>query len=573
MRPFLDADEATWVGRFKSSPKLQSYILALVLSVAFLLYLAMLKPERFGDYYDDSVYVTTAKALATGQGYKIVSLPYEPAQTLYPPFYPFLLSLIWRVYSPFPENLFWMMLLSVAATLSFLALTYRYLVKQGYATPWQALIVVALVAINWRTMLLATNLISELVFAALSVLGLHLTEEYEKERKSWRSGVAPGVVLGLAFLTRSSGLALLLAVAAHALLRKHWRRMLLPLSIGGTCVFLWMAWCYLNRTSYQGINAVYYAGYIQFFRESLSRLQELNHTSLLTTSLNVVGTNVLLFVVASMPLASLGLRFDLPQGLLLALIFAFLVIVVVGFLRQARGNLRLVHIYVMFYLLLHLIAPGSAYDRYIFPIVPFLLLFLVTEVSLMISSIRAEVIAGKSPWRKAGAACMGLAVLAAVGLTLYSNLSGVYDSLKSVKTSAGRSTENRAAFEWLNQHAQPSDVILCYRDPLYYLFTGRKAMISSPLIVFNTVPYQTRERSAFEHSRDFLEIINESKARYFVLTSGDFKFESELYRTSVENLVKGHPETFLPMFESSQGGCAIFRINNGSQIVIGDNGF
>src|SRR6266567_4924511 len=136
--------------------------LVIVLTGAVMLYFASLAPARFGEYHDDGIYVTTAKALATGKGYRIISLPYEPAQTKYPPLYPFLLSLIWRVYPQFPQNLIWMMLLSVAATLSFLALTYRYLVRQSYATHWQALIVVALAAMNWRTVIVATGIYSEM---------------------------------------------------------------------------------------------------------------------------------------------------------------------------------------------------------------------------------------------------------------------------------------------------------------------------------------------------------------------------------------------------------------------------
>src|SRR6266705_2321119 len=88
-------------------------IFIVLLFAACLLYYAVLTPERFGAYHDDGIYVTTAKALATGQGYRIISLPYEPSQTKYPPFYPLLLSLIWRAYPHFPQNLIPMMLLSV----------------------------------------------------------------------------------------------------------------------------------------------------------------------------------------------------------------------------------------------------------------------------------------------------------------------------------------------------------------------------------------------------------------------------------------------------------------------------
>src|SRR5205814_7604879 len=93
-------------------PRFVGLTVFIVLAGSSLLYYAAVSPQRFGRGHDDSVYLTTAKALATGEGYRIISLPYEPAQTKYPPFYPLLLSFLWRLYPHFPENLAWMMLLS-----------------------------------------------------------------------------------------------------------------------------------------------------------------------------------------------------------------------------------------------------------------------------------------------------------------------------------------------------------------------------------------------------------------------------------------------------------------------------
>ena len=60
---------------------------------------------QFGDPHDDAVYFVSAKSLANGGGYRIESLPGEPSQTKYPPLYPLLLSLAWRINPHFPENL------------------------------------------------------------------------------------------------------------------------------------------------------------------------------------------------------------------------------------------------------------------------------------------------------------------------------------------------------------------------------------------------------------------------------------------------------------------------------------
>ncbi len=122
------------------SSRLQTLIFILILGGSSSLYIATINPSRFGFYHDDGIYVVTAKALATGQGYRILSLPYEPSQTKFPPLYPFLLSLIWRVNPQFPDNLLPMMLLSVLATAAFLALTWCYLNQKNYASRWQSLL-------------------------------------------------------------------------------------------------------------------------------------------------------------------------------------------------------------------------------------------------------------------------------------------------------------------------------------------------------------------------------------------------------------------------------------------------
>ena len=113
------------------STRLTRLTLVIILAGAAAVYLAALTPERFGSFHDDGIYVVTAKAMATGQGYRIISLPYEPAQTKYPPLYPFMLSLIWKANPDFPHNLTMMMWLSIASTLGFLAIAFRYLITQG----------------------------------------------------------------------------------------------------------------------------------------------------------------------------------------------------------------------------------------------------------------------------------------------------------------------------------------------------------------------------------------------------------------------------------------------------------
>ncbi len=59
----------------------------------------------FGLAHDDTLMMSSAKALAEGRGYIMPSVPETPRQTKYPVLYPWLLSLVWRWHPAFPSNL------------------------------------------------------------------------------------------------------------------------------------------------------------------------------------------------------------------------------------------------------------------------------------------------------------------------------------------------------------------------------------------------------------------------------------------------------------------------------------
>jgi len=555
--------------RFKklNNPKLTILILVIVLGVACLLYYALLTPDRFGAYHDDGIYVTTAKALAEGEGYRIISLPYEPAQTKYPPFYPFLLSLIWRAYPEFPQNLTAMTLLSVIATIGFLAITWRYLLNHEYATRWQASIVVAMTALNWRTMILATSVYSEMLFALLAVAALHLAEKHERAASTLLTGVFGGVLIGLAFLTRSSGIALLISVAVYYAIRRQWKKALLPVTVASLFVIGWIAWCYVNKTSAQSVNVPYYTSYIGHLNQVVSDLQAQSGSSRLTVFLNMAVENFVGGILISVPLVSSGLSYNAftgfsgyTLGAALCSAFLSLVLIAVGFGRTLAKRIRLLHIYVVTCLGLYLFwLPNVSYDRFLMPMLPFLLLFLVGELGVLVSLARTGMQSREASRRISGAFITLVSILV-VGITLYGYGSGTYSSFVSLRTSAARAADDAEAISWINEHSDSSDVLVCYRDPKYFLYTGHKAVRSFPMT--EGFSWEEDEASMDKLADAIFGIIDEADARYVVVTATEFELEDrpEQHRKTFDKLIEQHPRNFGLVFESTDGRSRIYRI-------------
>jgi hypothetical protein len=148
-----------------------------------------------------------------------------------------------------------------------------------------------------------------------------------------------------------------------------------------------------------------------------------------------------------------------------------------------------------------------------------------------------------------------------MGLVLYNYGRRIHWSLTSLnRIYASRAPEDALAIRWINEHTGPSDILLCYRDPMYYLYTGRKAIRS---FLWKTKVPTNNEGAMFERAKIVFRIIDESKARYLVLTSSEFELEygTELLQKSFKALLEQYPKTFVPIFKAAEGRSAIFRIN------------
>ena len=84
----------------------QRFMLLAAIGIVVFFAIYLLRLDRsVGMFMDDAWYALLGKALATGQGYTLINSPTPGILPLYPPAYPFLLAIMFKVWPQFPDNI------------------------------------------------------------------------------------------------------------------------------------------------------------------------------------------------------------------------------------------------------------------------------------------------------------------------------------------------------------------------------------------------------------------------------------------------------------------------------------
>lgn len=220
------------------SPRLVAVIAALVVLIGAV---ASISPDPIGVFWDDGVYLLTAKALASGAGYRYAYLPGAPPAIHYPPGFPLLLAALLRITPPFPANVALLKLLNPAC----LALGVFGAIRLGTRTlglgSVPSALAVGICALSAPVLVLANVLLSESLFFAVLV-GVLLLVDAALERGGARTAVPAGVAIATLSLVRTVG-GVLLPAAVVALWWRGRRRESLQV-LASTLVVLapWQWW-------------------------------------------------------------------------------------------------------------------------------------------------------------------------------------------------------------------------------------------------------------------------------------------------------------------------------------------
>jgi hypothetical protein len=405
---------------------------------------------QLGFYHDDSLYWVGAQSIAQGHGYRILSLPGEPFQTKYPPLFPAILALVWRLNPSFPANLPAATLLLWCVFPVYLFLIWRLLERLKFNTAEQVALT-AISALNPMAVLLTMSMMPELLFTTL-LLAVFLV----------RPPALRGCLGALAYLSKSAALPLLLTMPLCYAIRRQYRQALLFAASMLPAVLLWQAWVQSHVSKSQDLVTLYYTNYLGF------QLYNVSWRDLPV----VVWYNLDGFLMGIGKL----LTFDVAIFESKHLERVVAIAAIAGVVRLARKTGEIEYpVFAGAFSLMLLVWHYQPDQRFVFPLYPLLLAGLWAELKNVGLALQASWIRNRSGDRVAAAAFGSVLALFAIFFVAASAIGMAVFLHRVLQTYRDDLEARRPAYTWLANAASAGAGVFAYDDPLVYLYTGRHA--------------------------------------------------------------------------------------------------
>jgi hypothetical protein len=405
----------------------QRAIIALAFALLAGVYAVAWLAPAIGLFHDDAVYLETAKSLVAGHGYLIEGLPAAISQTKYPPLWPAVLALFLLV----SDNAQWLKLAPLLCTAGWLILAHRLLRKMG-AHSYGAIGLVLIVAASPTTVFLATHLLSEPPFALLVTASLLVLLDDR--------AIASGLLAGLATITRSAGLPLLVAAVLILVSRRRLRSAALFTAAATILVAPWAGWAIAHASNHPYYGAAAYAS-----TSILTSLKASEKASVLATNaLYLMGAPALLLTGAGNIYAAL----------------ATFALYVWSWIRRRQ---LVPDLFILLYCAMLMCWAGPP-ARFVVPLLPLVLWI---------------------PWRAfqniRHKELLAALLIAGFAVPIEADLERLPQTRRLGEFASSPRAPNDWArmgvlFDYLKDHTPADTIVMANLDPVFYLNTGRKAV-------------------------------------------------------------------------------------------------
>ncbi len=473
-----------------ASRKWQNWIWLFSLIGSLLIFLAvyLLRLDRVvGLFVDDAVYVLLAKSLATGQGYQLINAPLPGILPVYPPAFPFLLSVAYRVFPQFPDNVWLLKAVSVAAMAGVGWASFRHLTRdRGWPRLCSLISALTMTTIPVLVYFATSSVMSECVFTLLQLLAVLAIEAgVRKESGGWRYVLLGAALAAAAFLTRSIGVGVIAAGGVYLLKERRWKSTLVFAAAVILFAGPWTIYTRLRAPTAEqralGYNVIDYTTQFWHRRAGNTSSGTIHPRELpdrlWSNATKIAGANMAMLLTPtffrSTKLSGEEIFESADSGRSFSYFLSLLIII--GLALNVRRRIALADLVVAFTLLITIAWPWDTF-RFVMPLAPFLLFYLLDALRRVWELIRPKVQLQPAPsWQTP-------TVFALLLLALY-----LFDHVSYLRQRSDLSPaehlpwqaifdENRAALDWIRERTPEDAVIASDNSAMVYLYTGRKSV-------------------------------------------------------------------------------------------------
>lgn len=531
---------------FAIASRLHQFLLLSILVVFTALTLSTDAVTVFGDSHDETLYMSSARSIAEGNGYTAPNLPGAPPQTKYPPLYSAVLSVLWRLAPDLNGAVTTAQMLNIVLGMVWLLGIFFW--TQSRSGDNVALGVTAVVALHPLSAVLSSRILSDTGFAALLIWSCILASRSRPGRIA--SIAAVGALCALTTAMRSLGLFGALGIGVWALLRRRYWLAATAMIAGGLPILIRThATPPIAVDALPGFaqNWIYYTDYVGFWLASVPDFATLqaqvifNFTELLKSP-----------AIQVLHLEAAGYA----SGTLQAIAIALSAGIVSGLARNVKER-GLDPLMVAFpgYAAVLVLWNFSIMDRFL---LPFLVLFVYgawLELSSLSLAIRAVFQQRKPVLDRAIAGGFAVLLVCLVANAANSQLHTIPRTIAhqgSVRSDALVARDE--AYEWIRSNTNRDDRFIAWEDAKLYLETNRAAIRA---VSVRTSYFYNQDVSILNWDLDRLHETAEGiGASHWLVTPDDYSLSAgkEFMRDRQAVLLQSTPV----LFESSDRSIRIY---------------
>jgi len=497
---------------------------------------------------DEGSYLVLGKSLAQ-DGYRFISWPEEPRHGKYPPVFPFLLSVVWRILPNFPANVPWFRGINILLGAVSLWVLDKILTGGCSLGRWERLTILFLVGVHPAILYYSTSIHSEPLYLLVAgAILAHAAAILPSRLSDPQLGFKFGLLISFLLYVRLAGItlasAILLYFLAHRSYRNLWRTGLV-LSI----LFVpWLMWIWFNSAemSYRG-----FTFYSDYFRDWKQTVYDHGWRQLL-----VRNSVSLFFGIPKTCFFPFQTNLETITQLTFWLGIPFLYFLLRGFVTTWNAGVnRLLHLYTITSLAVFLVWPYEAQERFLGLLLPFFYVFFLagTRKSLGLTAVTGAPV---NSYRHSFVSWLFIGLLS---LSLgYHALQYCYGALQN-RLASEQQRDFYSCVGWIAQKTGTADTLLADLDTLFYLHTGRKTL---PLAL-------SLEKIQGEWTVSNAAI-RRTGASYLVRGKDDFLVLGPGLRVGLRETIENHmlrnSERFQSVFTSSHSRYQIYSLSEVNDI-------